>query len=171
MALLAQLVRRRGLIEGERGVDVEPDPAVADSRAELGEASFVGCDIGVRDANVAGCCGCPMIGRFAEEGDDGPSWAKGGQQAVEVLSATGVEYHVDACGRLLEVGGPVVDHLSGAEAEQEVDVVWRRPWLSPRRRRTAPVRPRRARHRRRLRESTRAAQPGGLRGRTATPKR
>jgi hypothetical protein len=50
VALLAQLVRRRGLIEGERGIDVEPNPAVADGRAELGEASFVGCDISVRDA-------------------------------------------------------------------------------------------------------------------------
>jgi hypothetical protein len=66
-----------------------------------------------------------MIGRFAQEGDDGPSAAKGGQQAVEVLSATSVEYQVDAGGRLLEVGGPVVDHLCGAEVVQEVGVAWR----------------------------------------------
>jgi hypothetical protein len=45
VALLAELVRRCGLIEGEHGIDVEPDPAVADGRAELGETSLVGCDM------------------------------------------------------------------------------------------------------------------------------
>ena len=54
VALLAELVRRCGLIEGEHGIDVEPDPAVADGRAELGETSLVGCDMGVSDANRRG---------------------------------------------------------------------------------------------------------------------